>query len=75
MSLFAIVENNVVINIIVAESKEIAETVTKATCVEYETQNDCGIGWVYDAEKKVFISPVKPEIKILTQEDALKLNI
>lgn len=34
MTIYAVIENNVVINRIVAESKEIAESVTGKTCIE-----------------------------------------
>jgi len=35
---FAIIENGIVVNTIVAESQAIAEEVTGATCVEYTTE-------------------------------------
>lgn len=45
---FAIIENNLVENIIVAESKAIAEQVTSKTCVEYTDANPAHIGLGYD---------------------------
>jgi hypothetical protein len=45
---FAVIENNVVTNIIVAETKEIAETATGKICVEYTDSNPACIGLGYD---------------------------
>jgi hypothetical protein len=45
---FAIIENNLVENIIVAESKAIAEQVTGKTCVEYTDASPAHIGLGYD---------------------------
>lgn len=59
MANYAVIDNNIVINIIVADTKEIAEEVTGLTCVEYTDENPAGIGWTYDGEN--FISPVAEE--------------
>ena len=45
---FAIIEDNIVTNIIVAESKAIAEEVTGKICVEYTDVNPAGIGFIYN---------------------------
>lgn len=46
---FAVVApNGFVLNIIVADSKEIAEEVTGSTCVEYTDDNTAHIGLTYD---------------------------
>lgn len=45
---FAVIENNIVINTIIADSKEIAEEVTNKTCVEYFNSNPAVIGLGYD---------------------------
>jgi hypothetical protein len=55
---FAVINNNIVENIIIADTLEIAEVVTGKTCVEYNDNNPAGIGWTYDGEK--FVAP-KPE--------------
>ena len=47
MKNFAVVKNYEVINLVVADSKETAESVTLLECVEYATHLDCGIGWTY----------------------------
>lgn len=38
MATFAVIENGIVLNTIVADSKAIAEEVTGATCVEFTTE-------------------------------------
>jgi hypothetical protein len=52
---FGTVENNLITNIIVAETKEIAETVTGQTCVLLPPL-EVGIGWTY--EGGTFTAPV-----------------
>jgi hypothetical protein len=48
MGNFAVLDgNNKVLNIIVADSKEIAEEVTTSTCVEYFEENPAHIGLGY----------------------------
>jgi len=56
---YAVIENNVVVNIIVADSLEIAEQATGQTCVEYTDENSAVIGYTYDGEN--FIAPVLEE--------------
>ena len=56
MATFAVVENNLVTNVIVADTVEIAEEVTGKTCIEYDDENPAGIDWTYDGEK--FIAPI-----------------
>lgn len=53
---FAIIENNIVVNLIVAESLEIAEQVTGLTCIEYYVPK---IGDSYIDNN--FISPIIEE--------------
>jgi hypothetical protein len=45
---FAIIENGIVTNTILAESKVVAEEVTGKTCVEYTEVNPACIGLGYD---------------------------
>ena len=45
---FAVMNNNNVINTIVADSKEIAEQVTGQTCIEYTTQDRAEPGGTFD---------------------------
>jgi len=59
MATYAVIENGTVINVIVADSQEIAEQVTQKTCVEYTEEAPLGIGWYWldTANKYVPISP------------------
>lgn len=50
MSLFAVIKNNVVINTIVADSKEIAEEATGFECVGYNLEDSVAIGYSWDGE-------------------------
>ena len=59
MATFAVIQNNIVTNVIVADTKEVAETITGLTCIEYTEENPAGIGWTYDGEN--FIAPVVEE--------------
>ncbi len=52
---FAVVVNGVVVNVIAAESKEVAEEVTGKTCIEYTDANPAYINGTYDGS--VFITP------------------
>jgi hypothetical protein len=45
MATFAVLDKSIVVNVIVADSKEIAEEATNATCIEYTEENPAGIGW------------------------------
>lgn len=56
---FAVIENNTVKNLIVADTLAIAEEVTQELCVEYTDHNSVGIGWIYDNGK--FIAPITEE--------------
>ena len=48
MKNFAVIENNIVVNIIVAEYIEDAIKATGLTCVEYTDELPAQIGWVYN---------------------------
>ena len=47
-------------NIIVADTKEVAEAVTNATCIEYTESNPAGIGWTWDGKKFIAPTPADP---------------
>lgn len=64
MANFAVIENGIVTNTIVADSKAIAEEVTGKTCVEYTNSNPACIGLGYDGT--TFEQPAPIEI---TSED------
>ena len=58
MANFAVIHNDVVVNVIVADTIDIAEKVTKLTCVNIENLNAC-IGDTYiDGQ---FIKPIEEE--------------
>jgi hypothetical protein len=59
MANYAVINNEKVINVILADSKEIAEEVTGLTCIEYTEENPAGIGWTYDGTD--FTAPVIEE--------------
>jgi hypothetical protein len=48
MANFAVIENGIVTNIIIADTKQVAETATEKTCVEYTDSNPAVIGLGYD---------------------------
>jgi creatinine amidohydrolase/Fe(II)-dependent formamide hydrolase-like protein len=52
---YAVIENEVIVNVIVAENKEIAETVTGKLCVVLPPLN-VGVGWAYKGG--TFTAPV-----------------
>ena len=53
----AIIENGTVINTIVCESIELAESITGLTAVEYTDENPAGIDWTYNNTTGEFRSP------------------
>jgi hypothetical protein len=61
MANYAVIEKDIVINIIVCDSKKIAEEITNKTCVEYTDENSAHIDWIYDG--KNFIPPVEPLVQ------------
>jgi len=57
MGNYAVIQNNIVSNIIVAESKEIAENATGFNCVEVDSSTfEVSVGWSYDGTD--FTAPV-----------------
>jgi hypothetical protein len=60
MATFAVIADNVVENVIVAENKEIADLVTGKVCVEYTDENPAHVGLKY--QEGVFEQPPIPEI-------------
>lgn len=59
MAKFAVIEDNKVKNVIIAESKAIAEDVTGSTCIEYTDSNPAYVGYGY--ADGVFEQPVVAE--------------
>ena len=58
MANFAVLSGGTVSNVIVADTKEIAEYITGTTCIEYNETNPAGIGWTYDGT--TFTAPKIP---------------
>jgi hypothetical protein len=67
MANYAVIENNQIRNVIVADSLEIAQTVTGVLCIEISTNSDAPkIGWYYiDGEFSEF---APQEIEPVVQE-------
>jgi hypothetical protein len=61
MGNFAVIDNDIVENVIVADNAEVALSVTGKICVEYFQDNPAHIGLKYDSKKKVFEQPVVEE--------------
>ncbi len=59
MPIYAVVSNNTVENVIVADSLEIAEAVTTRTCIENTNNQLIAVGYTWDGEN--FIAPVTEE--------------
>ena len=57
---FAVIENGIVENTILADSKEIAEQITGKTCVAYTDSNIAHIGYGYN--DSTFEQPVFEEL-------------
>jgi hypothetical protein len=58
MAKYLVINNDVIENIIVAESKEIAEQITGFNCIEYTEGNPEGIGWEWNGTE--FTNPFIP---------------
>ena len=60
MANYAVIKDGIINNVIVADTQEIAETVTGLTCVEVSNEpGSPGIGWSYDGAE--FTAPVVEE--------------
>lgn len=57
MANYAVIDNQKVINVIVADSAEIAEEITGKTCIEYTNEAPLGINWYWDATADAYIMP------------------
>lgn len=57
MATYAVIENGVVINTVVADTKEIAELVTKKECLLIEDENTLGRFFYWDDTHKKYIPP------------------
>jgi hypothetical protein len=60
---YAVIQGNTVSNIIVADTKEIAEQVTGLTCIEYTAENPASIGSIWNGT--TFEPPVIEAIEVV----------
>ena len=60
MASYAVIKDNLVTNVIVADSKEIAEQITGLLCVEYTENNPACIGLGYDGTQFEQPAPFVP---------------
>jgi hypothetical protein len=58
---FAVLEENNVINVIMAESKEIAQELFDRPCFEIEENSIAGTGWIFDPVNQKLLMP-EPEV-------------
>lgn len=65
MAYYAILSNNEVVNVIVAEPEFAA---TLDNLVEYTEENPAGIGWIYDETTGTFTQPPLVEQVTVTQD-------
>lgn len=59
MTKYAVIKENIVDNLIIANTLEDAELVTNANCIEYTDENPACIGWTWDGTN--FIPPLVEE--------------
>ena len=60
MTIFAVLQNIQITNVIVADTQEIAEMVTGLDCVELPEDSFAGIGWTYVDGN--FVAPVESTV-------------
>ena len=66
MATFAVIENNIVTNTILAETLADAELGSGKTCVEYTELNPASIGWTYDGT--TFTAPIETPTPVDTTD-------
>ena len=59
MAKFAVIHNNSVSNIIVSETRDMAEQLTGTLCVEYQEGDHVTIGMLFEPETETLAEPVK----------------
>jgi hypothetical protein len=64
---FAVIQNNTVVNIIVAETKYDAETATNLLCVEYTDDNPFSVKQIID--EKIIASSIEERNKKITLQE------
>lgn len=61
MATFAVISNDIVVNLIVADSKEIAEEAIGGACVEVMPDQTAFLGGKYDSETNEFFPIPTPD--------------
>ncbi len=61
MAIFAVTNGRSISNMIIADTKEIAEEVTKMVCIESTDEYPITPSWVFDGT--TFIAPPKPIVE------------
>lgn len=54
---FAVISNGIVINLIAADTLEVAEAVSGQTCIEYTDHETVEKGWTYDGNEIPNLNP------------------
>jgi hypothetical protein len=57
MANYAVIDNGTVINVVVADSLEVAQEATDRTCIESTDENPITIGWFWDEGANAYIQP------------------
>jgi hypothetical protein len=57
MANYAVIDNQTVINTIVADSLEVAQETTGQTCIEYTDEAPLGVNWYWDTVANAYIIP------------------
>lgn len=60
MPRFVVIENNLVVNAIIAEDADVANELTGLPCIE---SDDAGIAWILDPETGTLSEPVELEVQ------------
>ena len=58
MATYAVLSDNVVVNIIVSDDKDAIESALQCSLIEYTLENPVSVGWVYDYETSTFTPPL-----------------
>ena len=57
MAMYAAIKDGIVTNVILADSQEVAESITGTMCVESTSENTAYTGGTYDEETGLFTHP------------------
>lgn len=59
MATYAVMHNDTVVNIVIADDKDEAEQALNVTLIGYTPDNPAGIGYTYDELTGTFLPPVE----------------